>query len=266
MEDVSFISLSQFIEYWHLISEYVNIGTIFLYALLGGILGFVVVLVAEIIWCKRITVKRRYKFLQYFTYLYFIFFPFYAGFCFSQWFGFHAIEKQIVKNIPSMLGGSNALFNEYVKDELEKMIGKENLNITASQLVDKGLDATSDLLKATAIDSDSITPRERTTMEIASILVKSDAAKNQVKSTASGKMGDALGVSKTHAEEFMTTEVASILESGLVNSILEKKIKGIFGGLKLQVFFIFLIGMALPISEIVLAHYLERKRAKEKLL
>lgn len=263
MNKLLFISLSDFFEYWSLISQYVSVGSIFLWGILGGLLGFVLALVAEIVWRKKITVRRKYKFLQYFTYLYFVFFPLFAGFCFTQWFGFHAIEKQVVKNIPVLLSQSNILFNEHLKDDLEELIGKDVLKISAGQLIESGMDSVGEIILSTAIVSDSLELYEKGIAATAGVAVKTDLAKSQVKSKVGGTIGEALSLEKSHGEELLNTEISEILDTGIVNLVLQKKVEGIFGGLKLQALLIFLIGIALPIGEIMLAHYLERKRLKD---
>lgn len=258
-----FISQAEFFEYWSLVSQYVNVGSIFLWGFLGGLLGAVVVVIAEIVWRKKILVRRKYKFLKFLAYLYFAFFPLFAGFCFTQWFAFHNIEKQVVKNIPNILAGSNELFDTYLKESIEDMVGKENLKLSANQLVDSGMDKVGSTIKSMATDSDSITLKERSMALVASNVVQSNLAKGKAKSKIAETIGENTLVGNDLAEELMATEMASILETGAVNFVVEQKVKGIFGGLKMQALLIFLIGMTIPIAEIVLAHYLERKRIRE---
>lgn len=263
MAHLHFITLSDFFEYWTLFSGYVSVGTIFLWAFLGGLLGFVMILVAEIVWRKKITIKRRYKFLQYITYLYFIFFPLYAGFCFTQWFGLHAIEGQVVKNIPAILGETNLLFNEHLREKIEELVGKESLNFTVNSIVDTGLDSVSETIASFDGDVDTLSLKEKSAILVTSQVVKSGVVKSQVKSQASSAVGEGLALNQSHVEELMSTEINSLLETGVVNVVVEKQIKSFFGGLKMQILLIFLLGMAIPIGEIVLAHYLEKKRLTE---
>lgn len=263
MNNLLAISFSEFIEYWNIFSSDISVGTIFLWAFLGGVLGFVLTLVCEIVWRKKIIVRRRYKFLQYFTYLYFVFFPLFAGFCFAQWFGFHAVEKQVVKNIPTILGEANILFNEHARESLESLLGEEVLVMSANQAMEEGMNVVGDMIFAIAIDSDSLALREKGIAAVAGTVVKSNLAKGQVKNKGSEVVGGALLLEKSHAEEIMNTEIGSILDTGLMNVVVEKKVNGIFGGLKMQALLIFLLGMAIPIGEIILAHYLERKRLRE---
>ncbi len=263
MANSSFMTLSDFFEYWTLFSSYVSVGTIFLWAFLGGLLGFVLMLIVEIVWRKKITVKRRYKFLQYVTYLYFVFFPLYAGFCFTQWFGFHAIEGQVMKNIPAVLGETNLLFNEHLREKIEELIGEESLNYTVNSIVDNSLDSASKMIASLNGSIDTLGLKEKGAILVTSQVVKSGVVKSQVKSQASSVVGEGLTLNQSHVEELMSTEISSLLETGVVNVVVEKKIKGIFGGLKMQALLFFLLGMAIPICEIILAHYLERKRLTE---
>lgn len=62
--------------------------------------------------------------------------------------------------------------------------------------------------------------------------------------------------------DVLNVKVENILEDGVLNTIIEKYIKGAFGGLKMSVVLIFLVGLAIPLAEIIVAHYLERKRLK----
>lgn len=253
-------------EYWHLFHEYINVSNIFLWGLLGGIIGVIVVIILEIIFRKKILVRRRYKVLKFIAYLYFAFFPLYSGFCFSQWFALNATEKQIVQNIPTVLGNSNTLFNKYLKDYIEEQVGKGRLNITTNEGVDIGVELAMSLANYLKLEQDTVeSGKGGQIMSFVSNLLKSEYIKGEAKNQIVDLVSSNFGIEKEVVKELMDTEIQSILDTGAVNVFVEAKIKSVFNGLKFQVALMYLIGMCIPIAEIVLAHYLERKRRRDEL-
>ncbi|SBV95981.1 hypothetical protein [uncultured Dysgonomonas sp.] len=256
------ISFFDIFKYWDTITQYVNPLTIILWAITGGVIGFIIVLIAELILRKKILVRRRHWTLKWLSYLYMAFLPLFAGFCFTQWFALHSCEREIVKNIPTYLGEANSAFNKYLKDEVEKIIDKKHMQLTGHDVIDKtasyaGQTASSLLSEVQPSDS-SITAK--TSAFLMSKVMETDFVKDQAVKYVEGALGEKVLNDKELTNDLLNVKIENILTDGVLNTIIEKKVKNIFGGFKLNILFMFILGLAVPIAEIILAHYLEKKR------
>lgn len=258
-----YISFSDIAEYWSMFQLYVDPISILIWGLLGGALGLLLMLVLEVIFRKKILVWRRYKVLKYLAYFYFAFFPFWGSFCFSQWFMLHAVEKELSNNIPTILGESNELFNKYLKEYIEKQIGEGKLKITTNEGVDASVDMIVALTSYLRIEQDSTSSKANQLISFVSNILKSGIIKDEAKDRIAETISSNFGIEKSAVENLMDTEIQSILDTGAVNTFVKVKLESVFDSLKLQILLIFLLGLSIPIAEIVLAHYLEKKRKEE---
>lgn len=262
--DINF-SLTDIFKYWDTLTQYINPATVIISAIMGGVLGFIIFLIAEILLCKKILIRRRHWSLKYLSYLYMVFFPLFAGFCFTQWFAIHTCERELVKNIPIYLGDANSLFNTYLKDEVVKILDERHLQLTGHEAIDKAASVAgstaSGLLKSNISTTDT-TLTAKASSYLLSKAAETEFIKNKAVEYVEEKMGSAVMMDKNTTTEILNVKIENILDDGVLNTILEKHIKNIFGGFKMNVLLIFLIGMAIPLAEIILAHYLEKKRLK----
>lgn len=253
-----YVSIDELAKYWDLFSSYVDITTVFLWGILGGLLGFVLALILEIVLRNKILVRRKYKVLKFISYCYFAFFPFFFGFCFTQWFALHAIEKQVVKHIPSVTEASNALFDDYLRAYVKEQISAGNINIQIDGGVDAGVDLVVALASYMKQEEDSVPAKG--IVSILSNLLKSDILKKEAKDQIAKGLSSSLGVDKEIIEELLETDLQKILDKGTINTFVELQVRSAFDGLRNQVLLVFIIGIGIPIIEILLAHYLNRKR------
>jgi hypothetical protein len=262
--DINF-SLTDIFKYWDTLTQYINPATVIISAIMGGVLGFIIFLIAEILLRKKILIRRRHWSLKYLSYLYMVFFPLFAGFCFTQWFSLHRCQQELIKNIPTYLGDANSIFNTYLKNEVVKIIDEKHLQLTGHEAIDK----TATLAGSTASEllKNNISTTDTTLTAKASSYLLSKAAetefiKNKAVEYVEEKMGSAVMMDKNMTNEVLNVKIENILDDGVLNTILEKHIKNIFGGFKMNVLLIFLIGIAIPLAEIILTHYLEKKHLK----
>lgn len=256
------ISFFDIFRYWDTITEYVNPLAIILWAITGGVIGFITVLIAELILRKKILIRRRHWTLQWLSYIYMVFLPLFAGFCFTQWFALHGCEREIVKNIPTYLGEANSAFNTYLRNEVEKIIDKRHIQLTGHDVIDKTASyasQTASTLLSEAQSADSSITAKASAFLISKVM-ETDFVKDQAVKYVESALGEKVLNDKELTNDLLNVKIENILTDGVLNTIIEKKVKNIFGGLKLNIVFIFLLGLAIPIAEIILAHYLEKKR------
>lgn len=265
MNTILSFSFFDILEYWDTITQYVNPLTIIIWAIAGGIAGFIIVLITQLILRKKILVRRRHWSLKILSYLYMVFFPLFAGYCFTQWFALHGCEKEIVKNIPTYLGDANSAFNLYIKAEVEKALGEKHLKLTGHEIIDKAASYTgqaASFLLSSMQSEDTTSIVSKGSSFLMEKMAENDFVKDQAVKYVEEALGEKLLQDKELTKDLLSVKIENILADGALNTIVEKKVKNIFGGLKLNAFLIFLIGIAIPAAEIVLAHYLERKRLK----
>lgn len=240
-------------------NQYIDPLNIVAWAIAGGIIGFFIVLITELILRKKILVKRRHWTLKYLSYLYMVFLPLFAGYCFTQWFAVHACERQLVKNVPFYMGSANSAFNKYLKDEVEKVVEKRHLQLTGNEILDKGADlAINTASKLTASIDESWESK------LTAYAAKSGFVKDQIVDGLVEKLGEQILMDKELTQEVLDIKVQNLLEDGVLNTVVEKHIKKLSGGLKSNILLIFLIGIAIPTIEIIIANYLEKKRLSEE--
>lgn len=262
--DINF-SITDLFRYWDTLTQYINPLTVILAAIIGGIIGFAILLIAEAVLHKKILVRRCHWSLKYLAYAYMAFFPLFGAFCFSQWFAFHRCQQELVKNIPTYLGDANSVFNTYLKDEVVKVIDERHLQLSGHEIIDKAAAKTGSTVSTQLKGNASTTDTTLTTKASSFLLSKAaetEVVKNMAVAYVEKKLEEAVMMDKNMTDEVLNVKIENILEDGVLNTVIEKYIKSIFVGLKMNVILIFFVGLAIPLAEIILAHYLERKRVK----
>ncbi|NDV65759.1 hypothetical protein [Bacteroides sp. 224] len=266
---------SEILQYWEILCEYINPFSIFMWGIIGGVIGFLVTIGLMIYFRKKILIPRRHWTLKVLAYCYLIFFPLYIGFCATQWAALHNCEKQIVQNIPKYLGETNELFNKYLKAEVIKIISEEKLQSTGHELLDEAVGgvqkASGVLLKSVGISELNSTKEAGVgnafASYITSILAETDVLRKYVVTEVKKQVGkNVLLMNEEATNEFFDIEVAKVVDSGILNTVLEKHVNNLFGSFKLNVWLMLLLGIALPIIEIVIACYLFKSDRKEQQL
>ncbi|MDU1889985.1 MAG: hypothetical protein E6767_04785 [Dysgonomonas sp.] len=248
-------SVSDIFKYWDTITQYVNPITIVKQAVIGGFVGFLIVLITMIVLRKKILINRRHWSLKILSYVYMVFLPLFAGYCFTQWFGVHAIEKELVKNIPTYLGDANSAFNKYLKAEVEKVVAERHLKLTGHEVLDKGVD-----MAANTVSSLLQTADDKLETQLSAYLTKTNFVKDMAVNHIVEKLGEQLLMDKELTHAVLDVKIQNLLDDGVLNTVIEKHIKNITGGFKMNALLIFFIGLLIPAAEILLAHYLEKKR------
>ncbi|NDV68727.1 hypothetical protein [Dysgonomonas sp. 25] len=256
-------------EYWDVLKQYINPLSTVKWAIIGGIIGFVILVVAEIILRKKILVRRRHWSLKILAYLYMVFLPLYAGFCFTQWFAYNNVENQLVNNIPTYLGDTNELYEKHLKESLESSIYAHYLKYTGNELIDEGYGYLTSIVKEKMDIEDAIEEKERSTIT----KIKDEAVLFLVSSYLKDKMTDKLTTTVDEkvmlkegiTKELLSIQIREILDTGVIETIMETHIRNIFGGLKSKAILMFVLGLAIPLIEIIIANILDKK-AKRKAL
>jgi len=263
-------SFFDFIEYWDTLKQYINPFPVIMWSIILGVIGFFVALIVEIVLRKKILVRRRHWSLKILSYLYMILFPLFIGFCVSHWSVYHQTEKQLVQNLSTYLDDADNLYNEYIKESVEAAIHERYLKSTGNELIDEGYTYLIDKVHGVIDSEDAVEEKELSFTEKAKAKIvlylvdiylkdKLDELVDKAADYTDEKVMLKEGITK----DILNTRIEKILDIGVMNTVIEAHIHNIFGGLKMKAILILLAGLAVPLIEIFIAHYLERKRLKK---
>lgn len=256
------LSFSDLIEYWDIITQYINPVKIILWGALGAIIGVLAMVILLIIFRKIILVKRSHVILKVLAYAYLILLPLWSGYSFMQWFALHGCEKEIVRNIPTFLGEGNNVFNLYVKEYVTQIISERHLQLTGNEIIDKTVDYATKIVGSTF----QSTPTEESDIKskisdyFTSKFIESSFAKSIIIDEIEKNIGKPLLMDKKLTRELLDVKIQDLLDSGVITTIVTKHVNKLFGGLKINVLILFLVVLLIPVIEISIAHYLQRKR------
>ncbi len=144
-------------------------------------------------------------------------------------------------------------------------IDERHLQLSGHEIIDKAAAKTGSTVSAQLKENVSTTDTTltaKTSSFLLSKVAETEVVKNMAVNYIEKKLGETVMMDENMTNDVLNVKIESILEDGVLNTIIEKYIKSTFGGLKMNVILIFFVGLAIPLAEIILAHYLERKRVK----
>lgn len=264
----------EYLKYWELLCEYINPLTVLIWSIVGALFGFVAGIILLVCLRKKVMVQRKYLILKILSYSYWVLVPLFLSFCAMQWSALHNVERQVVKNIPKYLGETNELFNLYLRAEFEKIISEEIRQSNSNKLLGKAVTGVQgvagsylkSLAKETAeaeADSQLKKGMNMASSYLAGVVMESSFVKEKVLSEIRKKVGSTLLMNEELTNELFEVEFQRFLDNGVINTVLEKQVRNIVGGFKLNVWIMLLLGMLFPVSEIVIANWMHSKKKKE---
>ncbi|MDR2918255.1 MAG: hypothetical protein LBV72_02685 [Tannerella sp.] len=266
--DLSFLGFEIF-KYWDILVQYINPLLILLWAIIGGLTGIVLAIILLLALRKQIFVTRRHWILKWLSYAYIIFLPLFIGFSFAQWSALHNCERQIIQNIPKYLGDTHMLYNTYLKAEVEKIVAEEILKQSGNELLEGAVNIAQSYV-GTTLKSDSkdklqaASYKDKISEYLVQTLLESSYVRELIVSEARNRIGKVLLMDKELTKDFFDTEIQKLLDNGVINTVLEKHVKHLFGGFKMNVLLILLLGVLIPAIEIFIACLLHRKKLRNQ--
>lgn len=257
----------EILKYWDMLIEYINPLIILLWAIIGGLVGLLFSIILLFLLRKQILVKRCHWTLKWLSYAYLFILPLFVAFSFTQWFALHNCERQIIHNIPKYLGDTNALYNAYLKSEVEKIVCEEILKSSSNELLESAVNSAQSFV-GTILKSDSINEIQATSYKdkisayAVQTFLESGYVRNLIIAEVRKQAGKVLLMDEELTKDFFDVEIQKLLDSGIFNTILEKHVKNLIGGFKANVLLVLLLGLALPTVEIIIANCLYRKKIK----
>lgn len=255
----------EILKYWDILIEYINPLVIFLWAIVGGLVGLLLAIILLLFSRKQILVKRCHWTLKWLSYTYLAVIPLLISFSFAQWFALHNCERQIINNIPKYLGDTNILYNIYLKAEVEKIVSEEILKSSSNELLESAVGSAQTFI-GSALKSESTkeiqaaTYKDKVSAYVVQTFLESTYVRNLIVSEVRKQAGKVLLMDEKLSEDFFDMKVQELLDSGIINTILEKHVRHLMGGFKTNVLLLLLLGLAIPLTEIIIANYIYRKK------
>ena len=174
-----------------------------------------------------------------------------------------------MKNIPKYLGETNALFNMYLRAEVEKIVSEEIRQSNSNQLLGKAVTGVQKMAGAYLKDWEKKTEGSEFELNktanvvssyLAATIMESSFVRGKVVTEVLRKIGDALLMNESLTYDLFEVELQHFFDDGVVNTVFEKLICNIFGGFKMNVWLLLLLGMLFPILEIGIANWLNSKK------
>ncbi|MDH6308146.1 hypothetical protein M2451_001229 [Dysgonomonas sp. PFB1-18] len=262
--DLNF-SFADIFEYWDILSQYIDTHIVIKWAIIGGVTGFVVALIIELLLRKKILVRRRNTFLKYLSYFYMLFFPIFTGFCSAQWAGLHNCETQLIQNVPQYIGNANTVFDDYLKTEVTKIAKERYKELTGNNVPDHISALAGNLIDNLLQDSRS--PDSEFTAMLNRYMTDYPQETERIRKQAVTYLTDRIDqrllfIDKAMITELVNARLENLSDDSELTSLMEKHIKVITGDFKQKIILLFLLVMLLPVIEIVIANYTDTKRKR----
>lgn len=151
-------------------------------------------------------------------------------------------------------GSANELANDSGSEsesELTNELANESRNGSANESANDS---------GSRVNTQKTSYTDKITTYIVHSVIKSSYIRKMIVAETRNKVGKVLLMDKKLTNDFFDTEIQQLLNNGFLNTILEKHIRHLIGGLKANVLLILLIGLAIPLTEIIIAHLLIRRK------
>lgn len=257
----------EILKYWDILIEYINPLTILLWSIVGGLIGILLGILLLIIFRKKVLVKRYHWTLKCLSYAYLLILPLLAGFSFAQWAALHNCEQQIVRNIPKYLGDTQALYDTYLKAEVEKIVSEEILRLSGNELLKNTVESAQSIVGNTIMDesedTQSASYKDKVSTYLVQTFLESSYVKDLIVTEARNQIGKALLMDEKLTKDIFDTEIQTLLDNGIIQTVLEKQIKRLTGGYKMNALLMLFVGLLIICVEIVLSNRFHHKKKQQ---
>jgi hypothetical protein len=245
------------------LGQFVNPSTIISGAVLSGIAALILTLLLLIIFRKKILVARRYKALRILAYSYFIILPLLAGFLWMKWGFFNSLRKDIkahteiyIKHIPSS-------FDTQTSAAVSNFLHNKNTSLSAlttDQLIDAVVDVIYTQYSTMLSQQQTLEKGSNVLLSWALKLTKGKGVAQLIRDTIRKTLKEKLGLDEAVSNDLMASRIDEIIKMGLFAKIGLIQADHFIKGLQKGILITFCILMAIPLAEVIIAHYLLKKK------
>jgi hypothetical protein len=213
-------------------------------AVIAGILTVIIAIILVVLLRKFILVPRRYPVLKFIAWSYFLILPLLAGFFGFKWGLFNSLRKDIrehsevyVKHIPSS-------FDISTKELFEQPM-------TTNQMIDSL--------------SEIVYRQYYQTLGKQSLVIRISGGKGVAyftKRAIHKLLKDKLGLEEGVSKDLMDEKINEVLRTGLFAKIALIQMDHFLQGVQKGILITFFLIIAIPVIEILIAHYLHKKKMR----
>ncbi len=255
--------LETFIEYYRFFGEYINPVSVIAAGIMAAAIAALVLLLLLIVFRKRVLAKRRYPILKVLAWLYFLAIPLLGIYFAFQWGALNNMQQQLKVNLMAKMKdyneGMDTSWEKYISQALTTGItdgSVPTIELSANNVVEIATEALY-LRYQTSIDTTFGNTDNIAVNAIAYInhLTDGKVMSYAVKKGIYKLLESSLAMDEDMSTELMETRLDELLKQGILSKILGLQIDRVFKPLKQATILVFLIILAFPIFEIVLANY-----------
>ena len=245
------------------LGDFVDPATIISGAVLYGIGALLLTLILLIIFRKKILVPRKYTALRILAYSYFVILPLLAGFLWMKWGFFNSLRKDIKAHTEVYIQHIPSSFDTQTSAAVGNFLRNNNASVS-SLTTDQLIDAVAEVIYT---QYDTMLSQQQTLQKGSNVvlswllkLTKGKGMAQYAKHTIYKILKEKLGLDEDVSKELMASRIDEIVRMGLFAKIAMIQVDHFLKGIQKGILITFCLLMAIPLVEIIIAHYLLKKK------
>lgn len=254
-----------------LFSEFTNPFKIISGAVFVGILTAIIAIILVILLRKFMLVPRRHPILKYIAWTYFILLPVLAGFFGFKWGLFNSLRKDIkthtsvyIEHIPASFDqNTSRLITAYFISDSAGVNVAPMAKYTTNQLVDTAAEVIYRQYYATLEHQAILKDKGNAVVGFIARLTKGKGVAFFMKRSIRKLLTEKGGLDESVSEDLMGARIDEILRAGLFAKIILIRLDHFLQGVQKGILITFFLIIAIPLIEVLIAHYLYKKKMKQ---
>ncbi|SFD75679.1 hypothetical protein SAMN05518672_10389 [Chitinophaga sp. CF118] len=256
----------------HLFSEFTNPFKIVSGAIIIGILTAIVAIVLVILLRKFMLVPRRHQLLKYIAWAYFLLLPALAGFFGFKWGLFNSLRKDIKQHTSIYIQHIPPSFDQQTSAALSAFFIRDSAGVnvaplasySTNQLIDSAAEIIYREYYNTLEKQSELKEGGNVLVSFIASVTKGKGVAYFMKKSIRKLLSEKGGLDESVSKDLMATKVEEILRAGLFAKIILIQLDHFLQGVQKGILITFFLIIAIPLVEILIAHYLHRKKLKQQ--
>lgn len=256
------------VSYFNLVGEFTNPAKFMWGAFLSGLVAFIIAVILVIVLRKFILIPRSNKLLRFVAYTYFVLLPILAAFFAFKWGFFNSLRKDIKAHQEVYAKHIPPVFDQQASSAVQSLFRQPDGS--PSDLTKLSTNQVIDTVGALVYNVYGSTLEQQASQsgvkgKLAAFMLhttKGAGVAALMKKYIIKFLAEKLKLGEDTGEALMETKLMTIIQGGLFLNIAVIQVDLFLKGLQKGVLITFLIILAIPLAEVVLAHYLHRRKLK----
>jgi hypothetical protein len=240
----------------HLFGELTNPFSIISGGILVGIFTFIVALVLVILLRKFILVPRRYPVLKYVAWTYFFLLPVLAGFFGFKWGLFNSLRKDINQHTEFYIEHIPVSFDNQTSAAIKTFFKNDITGYSTNQVIDTAAEIIYSQYYATLGKQNTA----NVLVNFIAGVTKGKGVAYFMKKSIHKLLSEKGGLDESVSKDLMASRIDEILKAGLFAKIILIQLDHFLQGVQKGILITFFLIIMIPVIEILIAHYLHRKK------